>query len=260
MIRVVVGGATGKMGSMICQLVQRQKDMQLAGGIVSSTGGNVGKVIAPGIVTSGDDGIERVLENADVYVDVTSASAAESNLPKVARAGVNAVVGTTSISNDAMDDFAKIVKQHKISAVATPNFSIGVNVFWRVCGTLAVALPKYDVEIVEVHHSLKKDAPSGTAKRAAEIIAETTGTDKIVYGRQGPVGARGREIGIHSIRAGDVIGEHTVIFAGNKERIELTHRAHSREAFAEGCIVAIRWIASRKDGSVHTMEEVLGLC
>jgi len=260
MIRVVVGGASGKMGSMICQLVGRQTDMQLTGGIVSSTGGNVGKVIAPGIITSGDDRIEKVLENADVYVDVTSPAAAEMNISKAAWSGVNAVVGTTGISKDAMDEFVKTVGQQMVSAVVTPNFSIGVNVFWKVCGVLAAALPAYDVEIIEVHHSMKKDAPSGTAKRAAEIIAEATGTDKMVYGRQGLIGARGREIGIHSIRAGDVIGEHTVIFAGNKERLELAHRAHSREAFAEGCIAAIRWVASRKDGSVHTMEEVLGLC
>ncbi|MGD0056766.1 MAG: 4-hydroxy-tetrahydrodipicolinate reductase [Methanomassiliicoccales archaeon] len=260
MIRVVVGGATGKMGSMVCQLVQRQMDIQLTGGIVSSKGGNAGKVIAPGVLTFGDDGIEEVLENADVYVDVTCATAAKKNLPKVARAGVNAVVGTTGISKDEMDEFVKIVNQHRVSAVATPNFSIGVNVFWKLCGTLAVALPTYDVEIVEIHHRMKQDAPSGTAKRTAEIIAGTTGADEIVYGRQGLVGARGREIGIHSIRAGDVIGEHTVIFAGNKERLELTHRAHSREAFAEGCIAAIRWVAFRKDGFVHTMEEVLGLC
>jgi len=124
---------------------------------------------------------------------------------------------------------------------------------------LAKALPGYDVEIVEVHHNQKKDAPSGTAKKAAQIIASVDGIDKMVYGREGNVGARGREIGIHSVRAGDVVGEHTVIFAGRKERIELTHRAHSREAFAEGCVTAIRWVAGRNDGKVHTMYEVLGL-
>lgn len=260
MIRVVVGGATGKMGSMVCQLVQRQKDMQLTGGIVSSKGGNVGRVIAPGIVSLGDDQLEKALENADVYVDVTSPGAAEKNLAKVARSGINSVVGTTGISKDALEEFSRAVRQHDASAVVTPNFSIGVNVFWKACGDLASALPSYEVEIIEVHHSMKKDAPSGTAKRAAEIIAGSTGTDKMVYGRHGIVGARGREIGIHSIRAGDVIGEHTVIFAGNKERLELTHRAHSREAFAEGCVVAIRWVATKRDGGVHTMEEVLGLC
>jgi len=124
---------------------------------------------------------------------------------------------------------------------------------------LARALPEYEVEIIEVHHDKKKDAPSGTAVKAAQLIAAENGVDRFVHGRNGMVGARGREIGIHAVRAGDVVGEHTVIFAGNRERIELTHRAHSRMAFAEGCIVAIRWIAPLRDGKVHGMDEVLGL-
>ena len=140
----------------------------------------------------------------------------------------------------------------------SPNFSVGVNVFWKACEVLAKALDGYEVEIIEVHHDKKKDAPSGTAMKAADIISQATDVDKYVYGRQGAVGARGKEIGIHAVRAGDVVGEHTVIFAGNRERIELTHRAHSREAFAEGCITAIRWVNGRKDGEVHTMAEVLG--
>ncbi len=108
--------------------------------------------------------------------------------------------------------------------------------FWKACEVLARSLDGYEVEIIEVHHDKKKDAPSGTAMKAADIISQATNVDKYVYGRQGAVGARGKEIGIHAVRAGDVVGEHTVIFAGNRERIELTHRAHSREAFAEGCI------------------------
>jgi 4-hydroxy-tetrahydrodipicolinate reductase len=115
------------------------------------------------------------------------------------------------------------------------------------------------VEIIEVHHDKKKDAPSGTAVKAAKIISDATKVDKLVYGREGLVGARGREIGIHAVRLGDVVGEHTVVFAGNKERIELTHRAHSREAFAEGSLAAIRYVAGRKDGRVHSMAEVLGI-
>jgi len=143
--------------------------------------------------------------------------------------------------------------------VFAPNFSVGVNVFFKACGELARSLPDYEVEIVEVHHDLKKDAPSGTAKRAAEIIGQATDNMNFIYGREGNVGARGKEIGIHSVRAGDVVGEHTVIFAGKKERIELTHRAHSRETFAEGCVLAIRWAAGRSDGKVHGMNEVLGI-
>jgi 4-hydroxy-tetrahydrodipicolinate reductase len=233
--------------------------MRLVGGVVSAGGDNVERLIGPGIYAIGSDRIAAAVENADVYVDLTSPVAAERNLPAVQRKGLNYVVGTTGISPQAMERFSSSVRANGSSAVVTPNFSVGVNVFFKTCESLAKALPGYDVEIIEVHHAQKKDAPSGTARKAAEIVAHATNVDKLVYGRQGNVGARGREIGIHSVRAGDVVGEHTVIFAGRKERIELTHRAHSREAFAEGCVMAIRWVASRRDGQIHTMNEVLGL-
>jgi 4-hydroxy-tetrahydrodipicolinate reductase len=151
------------------------------------------------------------------------------------------------------------VEKNQVSAVVSPNFAVGVNVFLRTCEMLASALSDFDIEIVEMHHAEKKDAPSGTAIRAAQIISEVTGIEKIVYGRHGNVGARKKEIGVHAIRAGDVIGEHTAIFAGKNERLEIMHRAHSREVFAEGCLKAIRWVAHRRDGKVHDMYEVLGI-
>jgi 4-hydroxy-tetrahydrodipicolinate reductase len=194
-----------------------------------------------------------------VLVDVTNAAAAERNVPVAIKAGANVVVGTTGLSPVLLERMGAMVRAQGTSALVTPNFSIGVNVFWKACQTLARALPEYEVEIIEVHHDKKKDAPSGTAVKAAQLIAAENGVDRFVHGRNGMVGARGREIGIHAVRAGDVVGEHTVIFAGNRERIELTHRAHSRMAFAEGCIVAIRWIAPLRDGKVHGMDEVLGL-
>jgi 4-hydroxy-tetrahydrodipicolinate reductase len=259
MIKVVVGGATGKLGSLVCGLIEQQKDMGLTAGVVSAGSKNIARSVGAGVPLYGADRIIEAVENADIYVDLTSPAAAEKNLPLVMRKNLNYVVGTTSISAPVMDLFMRTVRDNNSSAVVTPNFSVGVNVFFKTCQSLAKALPGYDVEIIEVHHNQKKDAPSGTAKRAAQIISETTSVDKLVYGREGNVGARGKEIAIHSVRAGDVVGEHTVIFAGNKERIELTHRAHSRETFAEGCVMAIRWIAGRKDGQVHTMNEVLGL-
>ena len=259
MIKVVVGGATGRLGSMICNIVSQQEDMQLTGGVVSETGGHAGREIAPGIVAYGADSLEKALEKADVYVDATSAAAAEKNLVRVPGLGVNCVVGTTGLSEDALSQFEAQVTERNVSAVVSPNFSVGVNVFWKMCGLLAAVLEDYDVEIIETHHDKKKDAPSGTAMKAAQIVSEVTGIENMVYGRKGVVGARGREIGIHAIRAGDVVGEHTIIFAGNRERIELTHRAHSREAFAEGAVTAIRWVSARRDGKVHTMAEVLGL-
>ncbi|MDH7508111.1 MAG: 4-hydroxy-tetrahydrodipicolinate reductase [Methanomassiliicoccales archaeon] len=259
MIRVVVGGATGKMGSAICRLLTKQKDMELHGAVVSRGGGNVGKRIEGGVVALGDDQLDKALEGADVYVDVTTPAAAEKNLIRVPPLGVNIVVGTTGISSDTMAKFAASVRRHGVSAVVTPNFSIGVNAFWKLCGEMAAVLKDYDVEIIEFHHNQKKDAPSGTAMKAAEIIGEKIGINKFVKGRDGITGVRNKEIGIHSLRGGDVVGEHTVVFAGNRERLELTHRAHSRDAFAEGALAAIRWIWQRKDGKIHTMSEVLGL-
>jgi 4-hydroxy-tetrahydrodipicolinate reductase len=259
MIRVVVGGATGRLGTMICELVRQQEDMQLIAGIVSDAGGHAGREIAPGVLAHPASELEKVVEKADVYLDATSAGAAEKNILRVPPLGVNCVIGTTGLPEDLLKRFEGAIAESNVSAVVSPNFSVGVNVFWKMCGVLAAVLENYDVEIIETHHDKKKDAPSGTAVKAAQIVSEVTGIDKMVYGRQGMVGARGREIGIHAIRAGDVVGEHTIIFAGNKERIELTHRAHSREAFAEGALAAIRWVSARRDGKVHSMSEVLGL-
>lgn len=259
MIEVVIGGATGRLGSLVCALVQEQEDMRLAGAVVSDGSASVGCEVAPGVRAVGASRLSEAVEGADVYVDLTSPSAAEANLPRAARTDLDFVIGTTGISDGSLDSFRTALRENNGSAVLASNFSVGVNVFFRTCEQLANALPGYDVEIVEVHHNKKKDAPSGTAREAANIIAKVAGIEEAVCGREGNVGARGKEIGIHSVRAGDVVGEHTVIFAGRKERIELTHRAHSREAFAEGCILAIRWVAGRRDGEVHNMREVLGI-
>jgi len=259
MIRVAIAGASGKLGSLVAGLVQSHPDMDMSLAIVSPNSPNLGRELLPGLVAESPDDLISALRGIDVYVDLTSPSAANETLPLIPQAKVNAVVGTTAISQDALDSFSRGIEENDLSAVLSPNFSIGVNVFWKTCESLATILGDYDVEIIEVHHNMKKDAPSGTATRAAEIISEATGVRDLVHGREGEVGARKREIGIHAVRAGDVVGEHTVMFAGKKERIELTHRAHSREAFAEGCITAIDWVYRRRDGRVHGMYEVLGL-
>lgn len=259
MISVVVGGATGKLGSLVCRLICEQEDMKLSGAVVSEGSANIGKEISPGVKCVGADKLSEVVKNADVYVDLTSPSAIVKTLPAARRKGLNYVIGTTGIPKEVMETFEKNIAEDCNGAVVTPNFSVGVNVFFKTCESLAAALKNYDVEIVETHHNQKKDAPSGTAKKAAELIAINSNKTEFIYGREGEVGARGSEICIHSVRAGDVVGEHTVIFAGNRERIELTHRAHSREAFAEGAIAAIRWVANKNSGKIHTMYEVLGL-
>lgn len=259
MIKIAVAGASGKLGNMVCELIQPREGMELVAAIVSPDNPRLGEEIFPGVLASGPAELEAALKGVDVYVDLTSPSAANENLPRVPREGVNCVVGTTGLSESTIDAFAEGIRSNALSAVVSPNFSIGVNVFWKTCGELARVLRDYDVEIIEVHHNMKKDAPSGTAVKAADIISGMTGVDELVHGRKGDVGARKKEIGIHAVRAGDVVGEHTVVFAGRKERIELTHRAHSRAAFAEGCLTAIEWVSGRKDGLIHDMNEVLGL-
>ena len=259
MISVVVGGATGKLGSLVCKLITQQADMQLTAAIVSEGSPNIGKEIVPGVKCVGAEHLSEMVATAQVYVDLTSPAAIAKTLPAARRPGLNYVIGTTGIAQEVMADFEKNIAEDGSSAVVAPNFSVGVNVFFKACEMLAPILKDYDIEIIETHHNQKKDAPSGTAKKAAELIAAQSGKSEFIYGREGNIGARGEEICIHSVRAGDVVGEHTVIFAGNKERIELTHRAHSREAFAEGAVAAIRWIANKNSGKVHTMYEVLGL-
>ncbi len=259
MINVVVGGATGKLGSLVCDLIVRSDDMRLTGAIVSPNGGHVGKEIYPGVTAEGPDSIGKVLKDADIYVDLTAPDAATKVLADIPATKTNLIVGTTSIPQDVLDKVAENTKKNGTASLVSANFAVGVNVFWKMCEIMATYLPDYDIEVIEAHHNMKKDAPAGTTEEAIRRIQKVTGIQKIVYGREGVIGPREREIGVHSIRAGDIVGDNTVIFAKNMERLELTHKAISREVFARGCVASIRWMAGKKDGKVHSMEEVLGL-
>ncbi len=259
MIKVVVGGATGRLGNIICRLVSGSEDMELTGAIVSGNNNNIGNDIF-GIKTSGPDSLFRLVGDADVYVDVTAPDAAAKVIADIPETGCNLIVGTTAIPQDVLDIMASNTAKYNTSSLVTANFAIGVNVFWKMCGILSKYLPDYDIEVIESHHNKKKDAPSGTAAEAIRILKEASGANEAIYGREGIIGARGKEIGVHSIRAGDIIGDNTVLFAKNSEVIELTHRAGSRDVFALGCMSSIRWISEKKDGKVHNMEEVLGIC
>jgi len=258
---VAVGGATGKLGRMVCGMVVDSDDMDLCLAYVSKEGGNVGKELYPGVVARSTDGILDDLrkESIDVYIDLTSPDAAASLIGSIPETGVALVLGTTAVPKDVLDRMGESVRANRTSALISSNFALGVNVFWKVCEDLAKALPDYDVEIIECHHNAKMDAPSGTALEALRRIQGVTGIDNVVEGRCGTVGARGREIGVHAVRAGDIVGDHTVVFARNMERLELTHRAISTETFAKGCVESIRWISGRCDGMVHGMGEVLGI-
>ena len=259
MIRVALGGATGKMGRMVCDMIQNEKDMKLVGAMIDPREESFGKEIYPGVIAKGQDDLKSVLENADVYVDITAPGPASNIIHKIPSMGVNIVLGTTGIPEDALKKMRDEISKNGTSAVHSANFAVGVNIFWKMCESLATALDGYDAEIIEVHHNQKKDSPSGTALEAAKRIMNATGINDLKYGREGIVGERGREIGIHSVRCGDVVGDHTVIFAANGEVIEFKHRAGSRESFAKGFIKAIRWVHDKKDGTVHNMSEVLGL-
>ena len=258
-MKIALGGATGKMGRTVCELIQKDKNMKLVGAMIDPSEEAFGKEIYPGVVARGPDDLKKVLEDADVYVDITAPAAAAKIIGKIPSMGVNMVIGTTGIPDDAVRKMREEISKCRTSAVHSANFSIGVNIFWKMCETLAASLKDYDIEVVEMHHNQKKDAPSGTAAEAVKRMMNAVGKRDVIYGREGITGARGKEICVHALRGGDVFGDHTVIFAGSGETMELTHRAGSRDALAKGFMEAIRWVYGKKDGAVHDMSEVLSI-
>ncbi|MDD2777598.1 MAG: 4-hydroxy-tetrahydrodipicolinate reductase [Methanocellales archaeon] len=254
MIKVAVTGACGRMGSLITKNVLEEDGMELVAAFdVRDVGSDVG-----GVKVSDAKDVDEVLtkKNPDVLVDFTTASGAVENVISAAEHGVNLVIGTTGFTPRQQAQMERAIDE-RVAAVISPNFSVGVNVFWKIIGEAAKHLENYDVEIVETHHRHKKDAPSGTATRAAKIISDALGGKKTIYGREG-VCPREDEIGVHAVRGGDIVGDHLVLFAGDGERMEIIHRAHSRQAFASGVLRAIRWVVNSKKG-IHSMEDVLGI-
>jgi len=263
MIKIAVTGACGKMGGLIIENVLKSKEMKLVSAIdVTNIGKDIGEVMRTGKldvpVTDAND-IENVLKKSkpDVLIDFTIAQAAVKNVTACARNKVNLVVGTTGFTKEQRSIMDKAISENSISAVITPNFSIGVNVFWSLLAEAAKRLEDYDIEIIEAHHNQKKDAPSGTAMKAAEVISNTLGGKELVHGRHG-IAPRHKEIGIHAVRGGDIVGDHTVLFAGDGERIEIKHQAHSRQAFAKGAVTAALWVSKAQPG-IYEMADVLGI-
>ena len=260
-IKVAVAGAIGRTGGQVVQDILENEDMELVAGFDPH---GVGDELAPGVKVSSPDEMENVLKEVKphVLVDFTNAAAAVENVKVAARNNVKLVVGTTGFSVEQFKELEDAIKGH-VPAIISPNFSIGVNVFWRLIAEAARQLQpyQYHMEIVEMHHSHKKDAPSGTALKAAEILSNYTTTkseSKFVHGREGMTGERtAEEIGIHAVRAGEIVGEHTVMYAGKGERLEITHRAQSREAFSQGAIKAIEWINGKESSRIYSMDEML---
>lgn len=256
MIDVVVGGATGKLGRVVCELACASNDIRIVGGTAHR---NVGTEIAPGVSASSADDLMGMVKDADVYVDLTTPSAASEVIADIPSTGTNVILGTTAVDRKAIGSLRENIERYGTSGIVSANFAKGVNVFWKMCELMAAYLPGYDIEVIEAHHRYKKDAPSGTAMEAVRRMQSVTDIHDLVFGREGISGPRGKEIGIHSVRAGDVFGDHTVMFAGNMELLEVKHRSVSREALANGCIESIRWIAGKKDGRIHGMNEVFNL-
>jgi len=266
-IRVAIAGSGGRMGQTLIDAVLAAPDLTLVGALEISGSALLGRDVgersgrATGVAITADP--VAGVRSADVLIDFTRPEGTLAHLAACAAAKVGAVVGTTGLSDgdrEAMREFARI-----IPIVFAPNMSVGVNVLIKLVEVAAQRLgDDYDVEIVEMHHRHKVDAPSGTALRLGEAAATALNRDLEsvgVYARQGVTGERpGRAIGFASLRGGDVVGDHTVIFAGDGERIELTHRAGSRANFAQGALRAARFVAlKRKEPRVYDMLDVLGL-
>ena len=252
MINVVVCGALGRMGMTVGRLVNEAPDMELVGGIDLRGGSFFGVDVTEASL------IDSLLASVkpDVLIDFTAPAASVSHIRAAARSRTAAVVGTTGFSPEQRAEMAKAV-EGTIPAVISNNFSIGVNIFWNLLREAARMLPEYDVEVLEAHHRYKKDAPSGTAKTILQILDEELGSREKKYGREGMM-ERGKEIGVHVIRGGDIVGDHSVLFSGNFETIELSHRAYDRTVFAHGALKAAHWVAGKKPG-LYGMNDVLDL-
>ncbi|MFZ2499903.1 4-hydroxy-tetrahydrodipicolinate reductase [Methanosarcina sp.] len=263
MINVAVLGACGRMGSLIVENITLSADMQLAAAFSSDNfgkdAGKFSRVGNLGIKISDVKELGSVLKKtqSDVLIDFTVAGATAVNAPIAATCGVNLIIGTTGLTKEQRTIIDGAILENQVSAVISPNFSIGGNVFFKIVREAAKYLEDYDIEIIEAHHNQKKDAPSGTALQAAEVISETVGGKKYIYGRKG-IAPRGKELGIHAVRAGDITGDHTVLFAGNSERIEIKHTIHSLQIFAKGAVRAAEWVCSQKPG-IYSMDDILGL-
>ncbi len=266
MIKAIVSGPAGRMGGRIIHMIEEAEGITLAGAferpghpVVDKDVGEVVGLPAMGIKVA--DYLHEVLAQGDVVIEFTHPEASLSHLREVAAAGKAMVLGTTGFSP------AQVAEIHALGArtrlVFAPNMSVGVNLMFKVVADVAKVLSAgYDVEIVEAHHRLKKDAPSGTALKLAQVIAHALdrNLEEVgVYARHGIIGQRtDKEIGLQTVRAGDIVGEHTVLFGGIGERLEIIHRAHNRDNFAKGAVRAAQWVV-KQPPACYDMQDVLGL-
>ncbi len=266
MIKVAVTGAAGRMGGRIITLVTEAEGLEVAGAVEmaghTGLGDDAGYVAGCGdLGVAITDSLEQALANADVLIDFTWPEVTLANAEVCAKLGKAMVVGTTGLAPEQRDVITRVAESTPV--VFAPNMSVGVNVCFKLLKDMAKTLGEgFDVEIVELHHNKKKDSPSGTAVRMGEIVADALDRDYnqvANYHREGMCGERTQEeIGMQTVRGGDIIGEHTVYFIGMGERIELTHRAMSRDMFARGAVRAAGWLGGKEAG-LYDMQDVLGL-
>lgn len=244
MKKTIIYGSKGRMGEALLAALKNNIQMELFGAIGSQ------------------DNIDPLLPGADVVIDFTNEAGTATVVEKCLKARKVLVIGTTSLSNKVLDQISVAAKE--IPIVFSPNFSVGINtLFWLTQKATEILGPEYDSEIIEMHHRFKKDAPSGTGQRLAEIIANVRDLDystDVHHGREGVIGERkSSEIGMHAVRAGDIVGDHTVLLATLGERLELTHRASNRETFARGALRAAKWACEHQKAGLYDMQDVLGL-
>ena len=267
MIKIAVTGAAGRMGSRILNLAYRSEDFKVVAAFEHPKSEfinrDLGAVLGLGSYHHVKISILSIahLKNCDVLIDFSSPQSLSGSLGASLKSKNALVIGTTGIDGGGEEAIAQASK--KIPVLYSPNMSLGANLLFELARLTAQKLKSgYDIEIVEAHHRLKKDAPSGTAKKLAQVIAKEKGWDlarTARYGRQGFTGERSvNEIGIHVIRAGDIVGDHKVIFSGPGEMIELSHHAQSRDAFARGALAAALFLSKKKKG-LFTMADVLGI-
>jgi 4-hydroxy-tetrahydrodipicolinate reductase len=254
MIKVIVCGALGKMGRTVIEEIAGDPELELAAAIEVPQNPGIGTKIGAVEVTSN---LGAAAAGGDIVVDFTSAKAALANIGIAAAAAKAMIVGTTGLSAEELAEAKRAAE--RIPLIISPNMSAGVNLLFKVVADVTRALPDFDAEIVEMHHNKKKDSPSGTAAKIADVIAQARPSASIIHGREGLLGPRRPdEIAVHALRGGDVVGEHTVVFAGEGERFEITHRAHSRRTFARGTLRAIHFLHGKGPG-LYTMADVLRL-
>jgi 4-hydroxy-tetrahydrodipicolinate reductase len=264
-LRIAVAGASGRMGHMLIEAIAASPDCQLAGALDIAGSPALGQDAAAflgrtsGVAITSD--LRAGLANSQFLIDFTRPEGTLAHLAVCRELGVKVVIGTTGFSDAQKAQIAEAAKDTAV--MMAPNMSVGVNVVLKLLQQAARALAEgYDIEIIEAHHRHKVDAPSGTALKMGEVVAEALGRDLkscAVYGREGVTGERDPStIGFATIRGGDVVGDHTVLFAGIGERIEISHKASSRATFAQGSLRAVRFLAGQSKG-LFGMDDVLGL-